>query len=240
MKRAHISKKLPTCLLSDRSNDIILRKHLLNLTKSTDSRIAVFLAMLSVGIFLSTYLTNEVKALEVNSTALSLDTQHVIPLNVAQQIATATQSSCSEKGFPVTISILNRDGVDILLARGDGTTGASVEVARDKAYAAVGFQSPTSALEERAKSGNPGIIAVERFTVLPGGLPIKVADELVGGIGVSGAPSGKIDEECAMAGLTAIDPSLSYTDSSNSTNTLNYQPTNNSSISTGLNLTKNS
>ena len=45
----------------------------------------------------------------------------------------ATQSYCKDKGYSVTVSVLNRDGVDILLARGDGTTGATVEVARQKA-----------------------------------------------------------------------------------------------------------
>ena len=82
---------------------------------------------------------------------------------------------------------LDRDGVDILLAREDGATGASVEVARDKAYAAVGFNNPTSALEDRVKTTGFGILTVEGFTVLPGGLPIEAGDELIGGIGVSGA-----------------------------------------------------
>jgi uncharacterized protein GlcG (DUF336 family) len=43
----------------------------------------------------------------------------------------------------------------------DGTTGATVDVAREKAYAAAGFQSPTSAMEGRAKTTNPGILAID-------------------------------------------------------------------------------
>lgn len=132
---------------------------------------------------------------------------------------------CKDKGYSVTVSVLNRDGVDILLARGDGTTGATVEVAREKAYAAAGFQLPTSAMEERAKTNNPGIIAIDRFAILPGGLPIKTGGELVGGIGVSGAPSGTIDEQCANAGIAAIASSLS----NNSTNINN----NSSGINSG-------
>jgi uncharacterized protein GlcG (DUF336 family) len=133
----------------------------------------------------------------------------------------ATQAYCNDKGYPVTVSVLNRDGVDIMLARGDGTTGATVEVAREKAYAAVGFQSPTSAMEERAMTTNPGIIAIDRFVVLPGGLPIRAGDELVGGIGVSGAPSGTIDEECAKVGLEAIASSLSNPNTNNSSSISN-------------------
>lgn len=198
------------------------------------SRFLVLMILSGLGVFFLSFMVNDAKATEDNSTSMVLNTQHIIPLKVAQQLAMATQAACTDKGFPVTVSVLNRDGVDILLARGDGTTGASVEVAQDKAYAAVGFQSPTSALEERAKTSSPGIIAVEGFTVLPGGLPIKAGNELLGGIGVSGAPSGKIDEECAKAGLATIASSLSNSDTSNINN-----PTNNTSV-TNANLNLNS
>lgn len=192
--------------------------------------------LLVIVIFFSASIANEVIASNgSNSTSSELNTQHVISLKLAQQIATATQADCSEKGFPVTVSILNKDGIDILLARGDGTTGASVEVARDKAYAATGFQSPTSALEERAKTSSPGIIAVEGFTVLPGGLPIKVNDELIGGIGVSGAPSGKIDEACANAGLATIGADIPSVNASNTTNAINNQFTNTTSQDANIN-----
>ncbi|KAF0867953.1 heme-binding protein [Candidatus Nitrosocosmicus sp. SS] len=196
--------------------------------------------LLVIVIFFSSSIANEVIASNgSNSTSLELNTQHVISLKLAQQIATATQADCSEKGFPVTVSILNKDGIDILLARGDGTTGASVEVARDKAYAATGFQSPTSALEERAKTSSPGIIAVEGFTVLPGGLPIKVNDELIGGIGVSGAPSGKIDEACANAGLATIGTDIPSVNASDTTNAINNQLTNTTSQDANINNNNN-
>ncbi len=198
------------------------------------SRFLVLMILSGLGVFFLLFMVNDAKATEDNSTSMVLNTQHIIPLKVAQQLAMATQAACTDKGFPVTVSVLNRDGVDILLARGDGTTGASVEVAQDKAYAAVGFQSPTSALEERAKTSSPGIIAVEGFTVLPGGLPIKAGNELLGGIGVSGGPSGKIDEECAKAGLATIASILSNSDASNINN-----PTNNTSV-TNANLNLNS
>ena len=150
--------------------------------------------------------------------SMVLNTQHTLPLKVAQQLATAAQAHCNDKGYSVTVSVLNRDGVDIILLRGDGTTGATVDVSRGKAYAAVGFQSPTSGMEERANTTSPGIIAIDKFVVLPGGLPIRAGDELVGSIGVGGAPNGSIDEECATAGLEAIAPILSNSNKTNSTN----------------------
>jgi uncharacterized protein GlcG (DUF336 family) len=178
----------------------------------------ILLIFSGLGVLSLSSMTNTVKAIDNQSVSTVLNTQRVLPLGLAQQLAAATQAYCKDKEYSVTVSVLNRDGVDILLARGDGTTGATVEVARQKAYAAAGFQSPTSAMEERAKTANPGIIAIDRFAVLPGGLPIKAGGELVGGIGVSGAPSGTIDEQCAKAGLAAIASSLSNTNTSNSTN----------------------
>jgi len=208
---------------------------LLDSNKSKYSRFIILVILSGLGVFFLSFMANDAKATEANSTSMVLNTQNIIPLKVAQQLAMATQDACTDKGFPVTVSVLNRDGIDILLARGDGTTGASVEVARDKAYAAVGFQSPTSVLEERAKSSSPGIVAVEGFTVLPGGLPIKAGDELVGGIGVSGASSGKIDEECATAGLASIVSILSNSDKGNVS-----IPSNNTSVTNAnLNLDSN-
>jgi uncharacterized protein GlcG (DUF336 family) len=203
------------------------------------SELLVLVIISGLGVFFMSFILNEARATGDNSTSIVLNTQHIIPLKVAQQLATATQTACMGKGFPVTVSVLNRDGIDILLVRGDGTTGASVEVARDKAYAAAGFQSPTSGLEERAKTSNPGIIAVEGFTVLPGGLPIKAGGELVGGIGVSGAPSGKVDEECATAGLATITSSLSNTNTSNGSNLTNNTSVSNANLNLERNVTGN-
>jgi uncharacterized protein GlcG (DUF336 family) len=183
--------------------------------------ILILVIFTGLGIYSVSFLGSDVTATLNNSTAIALKTQHIIPLELAQQLVQATQAACADQGFPITVSILDRNGVDILLAREDGATGASVEVARDKAYAAVGFNNPTSALEDRVETTGFGILTVEEFTVLPGGLPIEAGDELIGGIGVSGAPGGEIDENCAEAGLDAISPSLSSVNRVNPSNSTN-------------------
>ena len=127
----------------------------------------------------------------------------VISLAAAQKLATAAQADCEKRGFAVSVAVVDTDGVDILVQRADGTTGATVAVARGKARAAAGFQSPTAALNEAAKT-NPGLISLPDFVILPGGEPIMAGKTLVGGVGVSGAPSGDIDDMCAQAGLAAI------------------------------------
>ena len=61
--------------------------------------------------------------------------------------------------------------------------------------AAVGFRSPTSGLQEAARTA-PGFATVPGFVILPGGQPISAGEDLVGGIGLRGAPSGEIDDAC--------------------------------------------
>jgi uncharacterized protein GlcG (DUF336 family) len=129
--------------------------------------------------------------------------RNVLSLAAAQRLATAAQQDCAVRGFAVSVAVVDIDGVDILLQRADGTTGATVAVARGKAHAAVGFQSPTAGLNDAAKT-NPGLISLPDFVILPGGEPVKVDNTVVAGVGVSGAPSGDIDDQCAMAGLAAI------------------------------------
>jgi uncharacterized protein GlcG (DUF336 family) len=127
----------------------------------------------------------------------------VISLAAAQQVANAAQADCAKRGFAVTVAIVDPDGVDIVVQRADGATGATVPVARGKAHAAAGFQSATADLQEAAKT-QPGFISLPDFVILPGGEPIFSGKALVGGIGVSGAPSGAIDDMCAAAGLKTI------------------------------------
>ena len=130
-------------------------------------------------------------------------TQRVLKLESAQRLANVALRTCAKKGFPVTVTVVDRDGITLATLRSEDATGATVPVALGKAYAAAGFQSPTSGLQEAAKT-QPGFISLPGFVILPGGEPIRIGTQLVGGVGVSGAPSGDIDDQCAMAGLRAI------------------------------------
>lgn len=78
-----------------------------------------------------------------------------------------------------------------------------MQVSLDKAVAAVGFQSPTSALQDYAKT-HPGFVYIQGFSILPGGLPVSGGGSVVAGIGVSGSPTGEIDASCAADGINAV------------------------------------
>jgi uncharacterized protein GlcG (DUF336 family) len=130
-------------------------------------------------------------------------TSHFLTLAAAQRVADAALANCQSRGFAVTVTILDRDGVTIVQERGDGATGATVNVSQEKAYAAVGFQSPTSALQQAATT-QPGFVAIPGFSILPGGLPITQGGTVVAGIGVSGTPSGDTDAACAQVGIDQL------------------------------------
>ena len=133
----------------------------------------------------------------------ALGTTHFLTLAAAKKAADVAMGSALAKGYPVSVTVVDRDGIVIAQHRADTATGATVAVSLGKAVAAVGFQMPTSAIHDYAKT-NPGAIYIHGFSILPGGLPISLEGSVVAGIGVSGAPTGEIDAACAADGINAI------------------------------------
>jgi glc operon protein GlcG len=102
------------------------------------------------------------------------------------------------------IAIVDAGGNLMALERIDGTFAAGALISIGKARTAVLFKKPTRFFEELIKSGRTPMIALHDFTPLQGGVPMMVAGEVVGGIGVSGAASAAQDEELAIAGASSI------------------------------------
>jgi len=90
------------------------------------------------------------------------------------------------------------------LERLDGTFAMGATISVGKARTAVLFKKPTRFFEELINKGRTAMTAVDGFTPLIGGIPIIVDDQVVGGIGVSGAASAAQDEELALAGANAL------------------------------------
>lgn len=126
-----------------------------------------------------------------------------LPLSVAKKVSDIAMQKGIAKGYPVSVTVVDRDGVVINQQRADTATGATVQVSFEKAYAAAGFQTPTADLQNAAKA-SPGFTYIPGFSILPGGIPIKVHGKIVGGIGVSGAPTGELDADFANAALKAL------------------------------------
>lgn len=132
----------------------------------------------------------------------------VLPLEQAQKAVSAAVSACSADGYRVSAAIVNRHGILKAFARADGAGPHTVDSSRHKAYTAASLRESTTRLA-RLIAGKPELQALRDMNasilILAGGLPIRRSGEILGGIGVGGAPGGELDEHCAQAGLRAID-----------------------------------
>jgi uncharacterized protein GlcG (DUF336 family) len=131
---------------------------------------------------------------------------------VALEAAQATLKKCRDNGFQVAVVVVDRFGQPQVLLRDRYAGLPAADIATAKAYTALSFRSSTADL---AKSVRSGQIAAElahmpRLAMLAGGLPIEAGGTLLGGIGVSGAPGGDKDEECAKAGLDAVRDKIDF------------------------------
>ena len=128
-------------------------------------------------------------------------------LDTALKAARAAIEACRKQGVQVAVTVIARGGDAQVVLRDVLAADLTLKVSQAKAYAAMSFVTPTSQLEGRFTTpfGPP---AVGGLVIGAGGLPIRAGGELVGGIGVSGAPSGQIDERCAQAGFDAISDDL--------------------------------
>jgi len=103
--------------------------------------------------------------------------------------------------------VVDRAGVLRGMTRADGAGPHTVESSRKKAYTAASLRRPTTELAELINKV-PTLQALrdmnDQVLILGGGLPIEIGGEVVGGIGVGGAPGAHLDDACAQAGLDAI------------------------------------
>ena len=127
----------------------------------------------------------------------------------AKRAAAAAVAYAHAHGAPgATIAVVDAGGHTMYLERLDGTFAAGADISIGKARTAVVFKRPTRGLEDAINKGRTAMVPVAGvtwFTPLQGGIPIVVANQVVGGIGVSGAASAQQDEELAIAGAQAME-----------------------------------
>jgi len=131
-------------------------------------------------------------------------TQKNVSLAMAQTIANAALAQCQSMGFKVAVAVVERGGQTILMLRDDGAGLHTPEGAERKAFTARTFSQPSAAFVQRLKDrpDTAGSVHYTRVLALPGGLPIKIGNEVIGAVGVSGSP-GK-DDVCSQAGIDKV------------------------------------
>ena len=139
----------------------------------------------------------------------TFDTPSVVP-EVAVKAVAAAVDACREENAQVTAVVVGPDGTPQALKRDRYAGPHSVETAESKAWTAVSFRTDTIELRESTMPGEDsyGIQHLDGVTILGGGKQITSEGRIVGGIGVSGSPSGSLDDQCAAAGIEAIQDDL--------------------------------
>ena len=128
-------------------------------------------------------------------------------------MAQAALENCREAGFQIGVMVTDRFGIPQVFLR-DQYAGVHVfEMTHRKAWTAVTFRTATSELSELTATGTElaGLRNLSKAMMVGGGLPVLDGEgSLVAGIGVSGAPGGDQDENCAAAGIAAIEDELAF------------------------------
>lgn len=119
-------------------------------------------------------------------------------------IAAAVEYAKKNNAPGGVIAVVDEGGNLMALERLDGTFAMGATISIGKARTAVLFKKPTRFFEELINKGRTAMTAVDGFTPLIGGIPIIIDDQVVGGVGVSGAASANQDEELALAGANAL------------------------------------
>jgi uncharacterized protein GlcG (DUF336 family) len=129
-------------------------------------------------------------------------TQKSLSAGMAITIAETALETCTKQGYRVSVHVLGRDAEVLVAVRGDNAPPHTMENSQRKAYTARTFRIPSGEFAQRVKD-NPTLGAVHLTGIIAaqGALPIKVGDEVIGAVGVSGAPGGEKDEVCAKAGI---------------------------------------
>jgi uncharacterized protein GlcG (DUF336 family) len=136
-----------------------------------------------------------------------LPREAVLPIAMADKAAHAALDKCKADGHKVSVTVVDRAGLVRVQMRGDGAGSHTLDSSSKKAYTAASLRRPTSELAELIAKV-PTLQTLrdmnDRILILGGGLPIEFNGEMVGGIGVGGAPGTHLDDACSQAGLDAI------------------------------------
>ena len=131
---------------------------------------------------------------------------------LANELVGESVANCAQKGYTVTAVVVDLDGVRQAMLRGNGAPIHTLDTAYYKAYSAASLtlarkEDSTKAVADRMAKAAPTTVPqtpLPNVTYVQGGVTIMAGGTAIGAVGVSGAPGGQFDEECARAALAKI------------------------------------
>jgi uncharacterized protein GlcG (DUF336 family) len=144
--------------------------------------------------------------------AQGLVTLQKVSAALANQLVGDAVAACAQKGHPVVAVVVDLDGVRQALLRGDGAPIHSMDNAYFKAYTAASLtlarkEESTKAIADRLAKAPPSNVPqtpLPNVTYAQGAVTLMAGGHAVGALGVSGAPGGNIDEECARTAIAKV------------------------------------
>jgi uncharacterized protein GlcG (DUF336 family) len=134
-----------------------------------------------------------------------LVTHKDLSLAMAVTMAQTAIATCKANGYNVSANVVGRNGEVIVAMRGDATGPHTLENSMRKAYTAKAQRRSSGEFAESIKTNfTAGALRLSNIVPAQGALPIKVGEDTIGAIGVSGAPGGEKDEACAKAGIEKV------------------------------------
>ena len=144
----------------------------------------------------------------VNAQAVRVEKN--MSLDLANQIAAASVAACAASGYAVAATVVDRAGGIRAVQRADNAGPHTLGSSGQKAFTSASAKNTTLAMMEGAQK-NPAaanLVNIPGYLLLGGGVPVKVGNEVIGAVGVGGAPGGNLDEQCAMAAIDKVKDQL--------------------------------
>ena len=131
---------------------------------------------------------------------------------VALDLAKSALEICRAAGYQVAIAVVDRSGLTQVVLRDRFAGAHTVDTATRKAWTAVSFRTATLELGNLVKDEPvmAGLPDITNALVLGGGVPVQAAGNIIGGIGISGAPGADLDHECAEKAIEKIQDFLDF------------------------------
>ena len=138
--------------------------------------------------------------------AQAVRTEKNMSLDLANQLASATLAACAANGYNVAVTVVDRAGGVRAVQRADNAGPHTLGASQQKAFTSASAKNTTLAMADNVQK-NPAaatLVHIPGFLLVGGGVPVKVGNEVIGAVGVGGAPGGHLDEQCAMTGLDKV------------------------------------
>ena len=138
--------------------------------------------------------------------AQAVRTERNMSLELANQIAASAVATCATNGYAVSATVVDRAGGVRAVQRADNAGPHTLGASQQKAFTSASAKNNTLAIMEISQK-NPGaanLVNIPGYLLLGGGVPVKVGNEVIGAVGVGGAPAGTLDEQCALAAIDHV------------------------------------